>query len=265
MYSNQIKSKLDKISDLPTMLNIALEIERLAKDPKTSISKISKIIKVDPALTGKILRISNSALYASSKESTTIQQSIARIGFDEVRRIAVSIAVLNSFKNNHVAYERFWIHSITTAYIATELVSLTKLEVNSSEVFSCGILHDIGILILDQYFTEFYSKVFSISAKRKFELQLVEKKILGITHSEVGAHVFQNWKLPDNIIDAVAYHHLPQNSDKVSTKIIYLANFICNNRGYDNGTGFFPERFYDDIWDDLGLDIEKVSKKRDKT
>ncbi len=260
MYRDTILKRLDQIDDIPTMLTIAMEIDRLTHDANTSASDISNIIRLDPALTGKVLKIANSAIYASAQRIISLQQAITRLGFPEIRRIALSIAFINSFKNVHVNYERFWIHSITTAYIAVNLQKISKKFKTIDELFSCGILHDIGVLILDQYFPDIYKKVFEIAANRRFELQLVEKKVLGITHSEVGAHLLTKWKLPENITDVVYNHHQPQLSanHSLATKYIYLSNFISNNRGIDNGTTFFPEGFYDDIWDDLNLAVDDI-------
>lgn len=261
MYRDTILKRLKKIEEIPTMLNVALQIDRLTKDDTTSASKISDIIRVDPALTGKVLKVANSAVYASSRRVVSLQQAIARLGFTEVRRICLSIAIINSFKNFFIDYEKFWLHSITTAYLACELNKRCISPVNEDEVYISGILHDTGILILDQYFTTIYKKVFEIASKRTFDLRMVELKILGISHPEVGAFLLSKWNISPGITEIILNHHTPQNAKKsqeIQAKIVYLANFVCNNRGFDNGSGFFPEAFYDDIWNELGLQIDEV-------
>ncbi len=92
-------------------------------------------------------------------------------------------------------------------------------------------------------------------------MQLVEQKILGITHAEVGAILLKKWRLPEGMIDVVLNHHTPQYAKpeyKQLTEYVYISNFIANNRGIDNGTGFFPEMFYDDIWDNLKISIDDI-------
>ncbi len=261
MYRNSILQRLNKVGEAPTMLTISLEIDRLVRDPNTSAAQIGRVIRLDPALTGKVLKIANSAIYATRHRIVSLQQAIARLGFSEIRRITMSIAVINSFKNYFVDYDKFWVHSITTAYLATALNRKTSRKANEDELYINGLLHDIGVLVLDQYFTTIYKKVFEIAVKRRFDLPLVENKILGINHAEVGSFLLNRWKLPENVVNVVLNHHQPQNLDPeydTLGKIIYLANFICNNRGIDNGSGFFPEGFYDDIWDELGLSVEEV-------
>jgi len=261
MYRISIIDKLKNIEEIPTMLTIALEIDRLTQDATTSAHQISEVIRLDPALTGKILKISNSALYAGTQRIVSLQQAIARLGFPEIRKISLSIAIINSFKNTFIDYEQFWLHSITTAYIATFLASKSKQKMPSEELFSCALLHDVGVLILDQYFGGLYKKVFDIAVKKKFDLQIVEQKILGITHAEVGAILLKKWRLPEGIVDVVLNHHTPQNAKQdyhLEAEYVYIANFISNNRGIDNGTGFFPEMFYDDVWEDLQISVEDI-------
>ncbi|HOE91248.1 MAG TPA: HDOD domain-containing protein [Candidatus Cloacimonadota bacterium] len=260
MHKQMILDRLNNIQEVPTLLTIAAEVERLTQSQDSSAESISRVIKLDPALTGKVLKIANSAMYAGTQRIISLQQAISRLGYAEIRRITLTIAFLNSFKSVYVDYQRFWIHSITTAFLATNLEKLTGREVSSDRLFTCGILHDIGVLIFDQYFSELYKKVFTLSSSKQYQLEYVEDKALGINHAEVGAFLLKKWKLPEQIIDVIEYHHHPQDA-KVSVhdaKIIYLANFISNNRGIDNGTGYFPEGFYDDIFAELNLNIDAM-------
>ncbi|MCD4651841.1 MAG: HDOD domain-containing protein [Candidatus Cloacimonetes bacterium] len=264
MYKTAILNTINSINEIPTMLSISLEVDRLARDPRSSATKISDIIRLDPALTGKVLKIANSAIYASARRIVSLQQAIARLGFVELRRIVMSIAIINSFNNYFINYEKFWLHSISTAYLAVELNNRIGKRANESALYIGGLLHDVGILVLDQYFTQTYKKVFEIASNRRFDLQLVEQKILGISHADVGNFLLTKWKIPKDITNLVAFHHAPQKlldeTNALSAKLVYLANIICNNRGIHNGTGFFPEGFYDDIWEELGLNVEDVDE-----
>ncbi|MCL2065302.1 MAG: HDOD domain-containing protein [Candidatus Cloacimonetes bacterium] len=262
MFKKKILDKLERIDDLPTLLTIALEVERLVKDPNTSVEKIEYLIKNDPSLTAKVLKVANSATYSGTKRIMSLHQAITRLGFDEISKITLAITFLNTFKPKNIDYEQYWIHSITTGYIAVKLNQLSDDEIDADSVFTGGILHDIGVLILDQYFGDIYKKVFEIAGNKNLDLALIEQNVLGITHAEVGAILLQKWKLPLQITDIILNHHNPKNSISAQrdTKLVYIANFITNNRGYDNGTGFFPVHFYDDIWEDLNLSTNVIPK-----
>ena len=262
MFKKMILDKLEKIDDLPTLLTIALEVERLIKDPNTSVEKIEYLIKNDPSLTAKVLKVANSANYSGTKRILSLHQAITRLGFDEIYKISIAISFLNTFKPKNINYEKFWIHSITTAYIAMKLNELSDDDIDAESVFTGGILHDIGVIILDQYFSDLYKKVFDIATNKNIDLALIEQNVLGITHAEVGAILLQKWKIPIQITDIILNHHNPKNSIAAQrdTKLVYLADFMTNNRGLDNGTGFFPVHFCDDVWEDLNLSISVVPK-----
>lgn len=269
MYREKILKNLQQVVEVPTILSTALEISRLTQDPYTPASRIEDIIRLDVALASKVLKIANSALYAANKRIISLNQAIMRLGFSEVRKIALSIAFINSFKALNINYEQYWLHAITTAYLSQSLVEITNCDMNDfsyDDVFSCALVHDIGILILDQYQTILYKKIFEISKNQKYELHFVENKLLGVTHAEVGAFIFRKWNLPEAMVESILYHHNPESAENypVLTKLIFLANFIANNRGYHNGTGFFPSNIHDDIWLDLGITVEKISEIIDK-
>ena len=260
MYKKKIFDKLASITELPTMLVVAMEINRLTSDPNTTIEQIEALIKNDLTLTAKVLKIANSALFAGSKRIVSLNSAISRLGFAEVSKLSLAITFLNTFKPNYVDYEMFWIHSIATAYITTKLNDFSADKKRSERLFTGAILHDIGILILDQHFSEIYKKVFDIALNKNIELTIVEQKVLGTNHAEVGAYLLEKWKIPSEITEIIKFHHQPQKATMTDheTKLIYLANFISNNRGYNNGTGTFPTHFYDDIWDDLKLSAEDI-------
>ena len=261
MFKRMILDKLEKIEDLPTLLTIALEVEKLINDPKTSVEQIEYLIKNDPTLTAKVLKVANSATYSGTKRILSLNQAISRLGFEEINKITLAITFLNTFKPKNLDYEKFWIHSIMTSNIAKKLNQFSNDD-NIDSTFTGGILHDIGVLILDQYFSDIYKKVFEIATTKNIELFVIEQNVLGITHAEVGAILLQKWKIPLQITDIILNHHSPRNSKTVprDTKLVYLANFIANNRGYNNGTGFFPENFYDEIWTELNLPTALIPK-----
>ena len=252
--------KLAGITELPTMLPVAMEINRLTSDPSTTIEQIEGLIKNDLTLTAKVLKIDNSALFAGSKRIVSLNSAVSRLGFAEISKLSLAITFLNCFKPNHVDYEMFWVHSIATAYIALKLNDYSAEKKRSEKLFTGAILHDVGILILDQYFGDIYKKVFDIALNKNIELTVVEQKVLGTNHAEVGAFLLEKWKIPMEITEMIKYHHKPQKATYTEreTKLIYLANFISNNRGYHNGTGTFPSHFYDDIWDDVKLHAEDI-------
>jgi len=260
MYKKLILDRLDKINEIPASLVIATEIQRLVADPKSSVEQIGNVLRNDPAMTAKVLKLANSAIFAQSKRIVSINQAIATLGLGEFSKLTSTITFLNAFTSRYINYQKYWLHSLATAFIAVKINDQCKASINSERLFTGGILHDIGIMILDIYYSDIYKKVFDIALNKKIELSVVEESVLGITHAEVGAIMLKKWGLPDQITDIILCHHKPQYAEIVRSdaQIVYLANFIANNRGYDNGTEPFIEGFYEDVWEELNLTIDDI-------
>ena len=260
MYRKMILDRLEQTLELPTSLAVSVEVQRLASDPKSSIDLIANILRNDPVLTAKVLKLANSALFAQTRRIVSVNQAISVLGLAEFGKITSTITFLNAFKSQFVDYDTYWLHSLVTAFLANKINSICKASINDERVFTGALLHDIGILILDNHFTSLYKKVFEIAQNNKIDLSRVETSILGINHAEIGAFMLKKWQLPNEITDIIQNHHKPQFAKlvQIDTKLVYIADFIACNRGYDNGNEAFLEGFYEDIWDDLGLTVEDI-------
>ena len=123
------------------------------------------------------------------------------------------------------------------------------------------MLHDLGILILDQFVCDSYKQVIALAQDKLRETYLVEREIMGIDHAEVGGLVLKKWHLPPTIVNAALYHHLPNEcpeESRATTQLIHLANFACNNQGIDSGMDIFPTTFSQSAWFDSGLSVEDI-------
>ncbi|MCL1826893.1 MAG: HDOD domain-containing protein, partial [Candidatus Cloacimonetes bacterium] len=187
MYKAKIFKVLKNTHVLPTMLTVAMEINRMTADPDTTIEQIEALIKNDMTLTAKVLKIANSPTFAGTRRIVSLNSAISRLGLAEISKLSLTVSFLNMFKPNFIDYEKFWIHSISVAYIASKINDMTTVGVKTDKLFTSAILHDLGIMILDQYFGSIYKKVFDIALTKNIDLTLVEQNVLGTTHAEVGA------------------------------------------------------------------------------
>ena len=260
MYKKMIISKLADIQELPTMFNVAIEVNKLTSEPSTSVYQIEHIIKNDLALTAKVLKLANSTVYGGTVRIISLNQAIARLGFKEINKMALAVSILNNFKPIYISYEKFWMHSIVTAYTAVKLNEYSETHEPSERLFTGALMHDIGILLFELHFPTLYKKVLDIVKSKNYELRYIEREILGITHSEIGSLLLKRWRIPEEITSMIQFHHTPFEAEISSreTKLIYLANYIANNRGYDNGASVFPDFFHDDIWFELGISTDDI-------
>jgi len=219
---------------LPTLPHILLKVIEACDREDMSIKELGEIIAKDPSLSTKILRMVNSAFYNLPQKVNQFEQALSLLGIDTIKNLALCTSVYQVFDHKNVDrlcnLKLFWWHSLTCAVLADLLAKKTG-SVSAEDAFLCGLLHDIGKLMLWENFPKEYSELFT-SSKSKTNFFIEEHQMLGITHAEAGAWLIENWQLQSFLIDAVLYHHEPPERIKNAlpmVKIIYTANCLCSN------------------------------------
>jgi len=234
MKPDEILKKLDSIKDIPTLPTIVFELNELLQDPNTPITEISDIIEKDQAISLRVLKLVNSAFYGIHKEVNDIGNAIVLLGFNTVRNAIVSLSVIKSFSGGKALegfdISDFWKHSLAVAVVSKGLSEKTKIA-SSDSCFVGGLLHDIGKVILAQYFQDLFEKVWNTAKRENISFYEAEKKEITIDHAIIGAHLATNWELPESFIDVIRWHHDVRNDteSKKMILIIYLSDIIVNS------------------------------------
>jgi len=245
-----IKEKVQSIIQLPALPTIAMEIVELVDNPKTSASKLGKLVSTDQALTAKVLKIANSPFYGFPRKISTIDFAIIVLGYDALKEIVISISLVSSLQRKGDAYfdpKAFWDHSILSGVLARRLARDLGYRV-SGEVFVGGLLHDMGVSVLHRYFKNEFKRIMEIIQETDLTALEAEESVLGVTHSEVGGWLAERWNLPNHLVEAITMHHTPgraeQNKDLVS--LIHCADIFAwrmkpQPMDFDKGVDFDPD------------------------
>lgn len=229
---SQILERIKTIDDLPTLPSVALEILSLAHQPDISIQTIAECIHKDPPLAAKVLRMANSAFYRrGDRKIDTLHQSIVFLGLAEIINITTSLSVfsaLKSRKSKEVSIrESFWDHSVATGLIARYIDKKLGMRSMGRE-FVAGLLHDIGKIILDQYFHDQFLEAYNRSIEKDKPMYSTEMEICGTNHMEIGFFLAQKWNLPAYLSDVILWHHQPsQATHRDMTALISIANLLA--------------------------------------
>ncbi len=171
-------------------------------DPGSSAETVAMLAEADPGLTARIMRLANSAYYHRSEPVRSARQAIVVVGFSTVGALA-ALAATNTVDGS--VPSEFWEHSLTTAAACTFLAP--RLGVDRPAAFTAGLLHDIGLPLLYQADPDAYAALPSETSIDPAELSAQEIALFGIDHCEAAAIVLKAWKLPEDIVTAVANHH----------------------------------------------------------
>jgi len=231
-----------EVSSLPT---IHLRLEEAINNPKKSMSDIAKVIREDPGLTARLLRIVNSAFYNFPSKVETISQAVTIVGTQQLSALALATSVMHMFKgiqSTLVSMDSFWRHSIACGLAARVLATMRR-DTNAERFFVAGMLHDIGRLILYTKLTDKSQAILENARQRPQLLYESEREALGFTHAVVGGLLLQNWKLPTSLEEIVMYHHNPTSATRfpVETAIVHLADIIVHSmRLGTSGESYIP-------------------------
>ena len=255
------------IKNIPTLPAIIIQIIKTTNDPTSSARDLNKIITNDQAISAKVLQLANSPFYGLSSKVSNLNRAITLLGFNTVRSLALSISMVDHFKgkssNKYFNRGRFWEHSLGVAMLS-RMLAAKRHGINPEEAYLAGLLHDFGIIILDQFFQNEFSEVLMLVHEQSMPMLEAEKQVCGYDHAELAGLVSMEWKYPEYLTISLRNHHNPHYSGEYEemANAIYLANCLEHRFNKEHETANSPEadpviqeRF---IEDDEQLDILQV-------
>lgn len=207
--------RLESGYSLPALSVVAIRLVELASDEECSVSDLVSLIEKDPSLAVRLLKISNSAFFKTAEPATTLRQAVIRIGFQQLRIMALSLSLRDTFpmgKAGGFDYERFWRASLYRALMAKSLAEHIE-TCNPEEAFVAGLTLGIGFLIFFTMFIKSSGEEIAPDLNSLEKLLAWEKDRFGVNHREIGAAALSYWKFPESIIECQSgYLHHPGSS-----------------------------------------------------
>ncbi len=259
------------ISRMPSLPITVSKILQICNDPKTSPADLNQVISLDPVLMGRVMKLINSAYYSLPNQITSLVRAIIMLGINTVKNLALSTAVLGnlSAKKNFQALniDGFWRHSLCTGVTAKLLAARRKKDIKQlEEYFVAGLLHDIGKIPLNNKLSAEYVEALSLTDREQRPLYVIEERITGVNHCEVGKLIIKNWNLGQVMEDTVFFHHFlsqyeGKNRDVLLT--VAAANFFANTNQIGFSGDRYPEKLPQDVFDELGIGWEDLESLED--
>ncbi len=250
---------ISRVEDIPTLPDTITRIIQLTDDANSTVQDIEREVLKDQSLTTKILRLANSAYYGYPRTISTISQATVLLGFQTVRSMALSATVSNILDKELEGYalesKALLRQSQACAMISRFLAK--KLRFSKAEnAYVAGLLRDIGKVILNYYITEQYQHVINEVETRGITFLEAEETILGFNHAEVGAKIAEKWNLPEELVEAIAYHHTPDRAkvNEKMTAIVHVSDAMIMMMGMGLGIDGLAYRFSPHALELLKLD-----------
>ncbi|MBW1635756.1 MAG: GGDEF domain-containing protein [Deltaproteobacteria bacterium] len=212
----EIQLLIQQQINLPSPPTIAVQILNTVQSKEFSLNDLEKIISTDPALSGKMLKIANSAFYSLPSRVSSITRAMSILGTNVIKNIALSFVIskdLGTSATSYFDFDSFWRRSVTTAVAAELVKNLTARQ--DADIFVTALLQDLGILIMSlskgREYNELLSKCKSSDPK---SLITLEQQAYKFDHQQVTHTLINSWKLPSSITEPIRYHHEPEKAPR---------------------------------------------------
>lgn len=228
--SEEIDLMAEETKPIP---QIALKVIRLLTEGDYTLKELSEELKSDQILGAKSLRLCNSVMMGAKKRIDTIDQAILILGGSNLLKIVVSAAVESFFLQKEGGYSLMrgglFKHALGVANAAKVISSFTRRS-DPDKAYTAGLLHDIGKVVLDQYFMRSCSLFYQHSPVDSDDFVKLERQALNVDHLEVGKRLAVKWQLPENLAEVIEFHHYPEKAeiDKDLVHIVYLADLLSS-------------------------------------
>lgn len=201
---------LREVKTLPPSPQVLPRVLDALRHEQTTLEEVGELISLDPVLTGKLLHYCNSVYFSGREPVTNVPEAIGRVGFQTIFSLVSAVTGSKSFHlpaASGIDGAQLWKHSLTTAFACKFIAD--DIDTDSNLLFTAGLLHDIGRVVLAQAKGAEYGRLFNQAVAAGADTTALEKSTYGFTHADVGACLMETWKLPPILVEAVRFHHQP--------------------------------------------------------
>jgi len=244
---------LDEVHELQPLPAVALRLISMAEDSRFSAQDLADAIRVDQALTLKVLRLSNSALYGLPRRITSIREAIVLLGFREVRALALNACVLDplvrdALERAGIDYDVFWMNSMVVGHFAQALAMVEGID--QDQAFTAGLVHNIGRLAVAQHRPDDLRAATTEARARRSTIHEAQRLLYGFTDAELGAAIADTWTFPLPLVEAIANHGRPSlelTDRRALDSIVVRARRFARAQGVCDGLDLIATRPLADI------------------
>ncbi len=231
-----------KFSDLKTLPHVAIRVGQLIGSENATMHDFEEVIKLDPVLVTRLLRLVNSPYFGMSNEVDSIAKAVVFVGMKHLRNLVAVEALRDMFRDkaedSGFSRRALWLHCATVA-ILCEMIAKRIFGIPGEDYFLAGIIHDIGLIAEDQVAAVELRATCEVYAPEKGTLPVFERERIGTDHCRVGAALARDWGIPDEVLKAIRFHHDRERGVEVDSclGILMIAEYFAGRMKYSTIPG----------------------------
>ncbi len=246
-----IIQRLGDCAHLPSLSSVNGVLRELLNAEQRFTAQISEVIRRDPSMATRMLRLVNSVYYGLSVPVTSIEEAVFYLGIRQVRQLAMSAPIIEDLqrlsRHNPFPWRAFWQHCIATAIMTREIAGTVQSSQDELE-YVAGLLHDVGRIIMAAEFPNEFAAIWAQTKTSTEDLSDIERSVLGMDHCELGAIYLAHNRLPEAIVEAARHHTDPTQAPNHPHLVaaVQLANHLM--RLHEIGDSGNPARVTEESW-----------------
>jgi HD-like signal output (HDOD) protein len=245
LSSKEIHTQLARCPSLPSLGSINKALQGLLVTESRYTAQIAEIIRRDPSLTSRLLRLVNSVYYGLNTPINSIEEAVFYLGVRQIRQLAMVTPVIEDFqrltRQCTFPWREFWQHCIGTAIMTREVTSNVPGPTDDND-YVAGLVHDIGKIVMAWSFPDHFSEIHRRAQAGTQPVSEIEEEVLGVNHSELGALYLERHRLPELMIYSARYHHCPEKAPQFRHVItaVQVADLLLRSEGIGNSGDYVP-------------------------
>lgn len=228
-----IELRIANCPRLPSLGSINFALRELLSADNRYTGQIADVIRRDPSLTARLLRLVNSVYHRQTTPVNSIEEAVFYLGTRQIRQLAMITPVIDDFQKltgrTQFVWRSFWQHCIATALLTREVINVAGVQPEDAD-YVAGLIHDVGKIIMAACFGDRFVEIHQRAALEQKSLRQIELEVLGIDHSELGALYLQHHSLPEVMIETARFHHTPELARKHPKVVaaVQISNLILH-------------------------------------
>ncbi|MBN2561181.1 MAG: HDOD domain-containing protein [Phycisphaerae bacterium] len=256
-----VASAIGKVGEIATLPEVTVKIIQIVENPKSTARDLHGVIKNDPALSSRLLKVVNSAFYGLPGQIASVDRAIVLLGLSAVKNIAIAASMTHVF-NSGGAIEGFsgvelWRHSVAVA-VASRLITAAQGRPSVEESFLAGLIHDLGLLVERQVFPKEIAQIIARQRTAPGSFCDLETETIGADHQAFGKALAAKWRFPTTLCTSIGYHHKPMDLAEVNRELSALVH-IADILACKADIGFVATASHEEYGEEI-LDVVKLTQ-----
>jgi HD-like signal output (HDOD) protein len=236
-----IARKIEGAPRLASLRSIGTALSELVYAENSFTSQIAEVIRRDPSLTSRLLKLVNSVFFGLSQRVNNIEEAIFYLGLRQIRELALATPIIEDFERLHgggfknAPWQRLWRHSIGSGIISREVLSIAGVTFEDDTDYIIGLIHNVGKIVAASIFPTAFSKLLLQTPQNNEDLCRLEVELIGWDHARIGAYYLEKHHLGQEIVQPVRWHNDPAQAGEYakSAAAVQLSDCLVRAAGIE--------------------------------